>query len=125
MPTLMEVIGAADRVPDDIDGISLVATLRGRDQPPRPYLYREFSEYGGQQSIRVGDWKGIRQQMSRGNLQVELYNLADDVSETNDLAAKHPDRVSDLARMMEEVRTPSELFPLIPLDKPARPAKKK
>jgi arylsulfatase A-like enzyme len=125
MPTFMDAIGASQSSPDDIDGISLLPTLLGKPQPERPYLYREFPSYGGQQTIRVGDWKAVRQNMTKGNLTIELYNIAEDIGEQNDVAADHPDLVAKLAKMMEAVRTPSEVFPLIPLDKPARQSGKK
>ena len=118
MPTLMEVVSKDPELPAGIDGISLLPTLLGQDQPERPYLYREFSGYGGQQTIRVGDWKAVRQNMTKGNLEIELYDMANDIGETNDVAADHPDVVAKLAKMMREVRTPSDVFPLIPLDKP-------
>ncbi|MCR9292333.1 MAG: arylsulfatase [bacterium] len=118
LPTLMEWIGSDNSIPADIDGISMVATLSGNAQEPRPYLYREFAGYGGQQSIRVGDWKAVRQRMRQGNLDIELYNLAEDVSESKDVASQHPDLVEQLAEKMRQVRTPSADFPLIPLDAP-------
>lgn len=117
IPTLLELIGAADAVPDKIDGISMAPTLLGRKQPPRPLLYREFPSYGGQQSIRVGDWKAIRQNMTRGNLDIELYDLATDVGERHNVAAAHPEIVAKLDQLMRQEHTPSEIFPLIPFDK--------
>ena len=116
LPTVLDAVGASDSTPNQIDGISLVPTLTGEVQQARPYLYREFPGYGGQQSIRVGDWKAIRQNMRRGNLEIELYNLADDVSEQNNVAAEHPDVVAKLEKMMQNVRVPSELFPLPGID---------
>lgn len=124
LPTIMEIVGAAETVPKEVNGISLAATLKGQLQPERPYLYREFPSYGGQQTIRVGDWKAVRQNMAKGNLDIELYNLAEDIGEQNNLAAAHPERVAVMAQMMEEVRVPSEIFPLIPLDAPVKGAKK-
>ncbi len=118
MPTLVEVAGGGVEIPGGIDGISIVPTLRGHDQPERPYLYREFPSYGGQQTIRVGDWKAVRQNMSKGNLEIELYNIGTDIGETNNVAGQHPDVVAKLSKMMSEARTPSEIFPLIPFDKP-------
>lgn len=120
MPTLLELIGASGAIPKTIDGISMAPTLLGRKQEPRPFLYREFPSYGGQQSIRVGDWKAIRRNMTRGNLDIELYNLAEDVGERNNVADQHPDVVSRLKKLMEREHTPSKLFPLIPIDAPAR-----
>ena len=81
------------------------------------FLYREFPGYGGQQSVRVGDWKAIRQNMSRGNLAIELYNLAEDVGEQRDVAQQHPEIVARLASIMQQQHVPSPLFPLRPLDK--------
>ena len=124
MPTLMEATGSDVKLPDSITGISMVETLKGKIQKPRPYLYREFPSYGGQQSIRVGDWKAIRQNMLRGNLDVELYNLANDVSESNDVAAEHRDVVEKLTNMMSAARAPSEEFPLIPIDAPVKTKRK-
>ncbi len=118
LPTLLDLIGESG-TPENIDGISLAPTLLGRQQPARPFLYREFPGYGGQQSIRVGDWKAIRQNMSRGNLAIELYNLAEDIGEQHDVAGQHPEVVANLAKLMEREHTASELFPLKPLDAPS------
>lgn len=116
MPTLLDAVGAVESVPENIDGISLLPTLLGKTQAERDYLYREFPSYGGQQTIRVGDWKAVRQNMSKGNLEVELYNLAQDVSESKNVAKDHPELVKELTEMMTAVRTPSSEFPLLPID---------
>ncbi len=120
LPTLLDLAGCQAAIPSNIDGISMAATLRGEPQDPRPYLYREFPGYGGQQSIRIGDWKAIRQGMTRGNLDVELYNIAADIGESKNVAAEHPELVAEMTRKMSEVRTPSQEFPLIPLDAPVK-----
>ena len=120
LPTILDAVGQRSSVPENVDGISLVPALRGERDAGREFLYREFPGYGGQQSIRVGDWKAIRQGMNRGNLEVELYNLAEDVGERRDVAAKYPQRVAEMAAMMGRNRAPSEIFPLIPLDAPPR-----
>lgn len=125
MPTLLELIGGSDATPEDIDGISLAPTLLGKKQNPRPFLYREFPSYGGQQSVRVGDWKAIRQDMTRGNVDIELYNLAEDIGERNNVADRHPEVVSKLSKLMQREHTPSELFPLIPIDAPPKTRNRK
>ncbi|NQV25619.1 MAG: arylsulfatase, partial [Rhodopirellula sp.] len=79
MPTLLELTEATVKAPAEIDGISLAPTLLGKQQEERPFLYREFPSYGGQQTIRVGDWKAVRQNMTKGNLKIELYNIANDI----------------------------------------------
>lgn len=125
MPTLLELTGASDCVPKNIDGISLAPTLLGKGQKSRPFLYREFPSYGGQQSIRVGNWKAIRQNMTRGNLDIELYDLAEDIGEQNNVADRHPEVVVKLAKLMEREHTPSKLFPLVPIDAPVKNRRKK
>jgi arylsulfatase A-like enzyme len=120
LPTLAEIAGVA--APRGIDGISFAPTLLGRaDQQVRhEFLYWEFPSYGGQQAVRVGPWKGVRQNMLRkGNpdpLKIELYNLESDIGEQHDMAAEHPEIVAKIARIMREQHTPSRLWPMPPLD---------
>ncbi len=122
MPTLLELAGAQESVPKDIDGISFARALLGKVQEERPFLYREFPAYGGQQYARIGDWKGIRQNLlprgegSQPNLHIELYNLADDPFETRDLSAEYPDIVARIANLMRTQHTASRDFPFPALD---------
>ena len=60
LPTLLELVGEKDATPASIDGLSFAPTLLGGKQEPRPFLYRESPGYGGQQCVRVGDWKLVR-----------------------------------------------------------------
>ncbi|MFP6752921.1 MAG: arylsulfatase, partial [Pirellulaceae bacterium] len=65
-------------------------------------------------------WKGIRQNMLRKNnanpLKIELYDLASDIGESKDVAAENPKRVAQMRQLMNQQHTPSELFPIRPLD---------
>lgn len=121
LPTLLELAGA-NSIPDDVDGISLADELVGKPQPARPFLYREFAGYGGQQSIRVRDWKAIRRGLKprpRDPIQpvvTELYDLATDPGETTNVAAEHPEVVASLEAVMKTVRQPSKDFPIPGLD---------
>lgn len=124
IPTLLELIDAKTAA-TGIDGLSLAPTLLGEKQAARPFLYREFPSYGGQQTIRVGNWKAVRQNMARGNLDIELYDMADDIGEQNNVAAEHPDVVARLAQLMKKQHVPSEVFPLPSIDTPVRKPKKK
>ncbi len=116
LPTLLDCIGQQSAIPDDCDGISLLPTLLGQSQPQRPYLYREFAGYGGQQSLRVGPWKAVRQGIKKGNMEVELYNMDEDISESHNVAAEHPDLLVELTAQLSQVRTPSTTFPLFSAD---------
>jgi len=97
-------------VPADTDGVSFLPTLTGKgEQADREYLYWEFPEYQGQQAIRMGDWKGIRKNIKKGNMKVELYNLKDDPAEQNDIAAYHPDIIKKMENIMVEEHTSATL----------------
>lgn len=122
LPTLLELTGRK-KPPVGIDGISFAPTLLGEQQKPRPFLYREAAGYGGQQAVRIGDWKGIRLNVNprpkapnQKPGKLELYNLADDPGETRDLAAEHPDIVAKILGIMKREHVPSELFPLRAID---------
>ena len=120
LPTLLAMTGLEEKTPDNIDGISIAATLSSHRQARRPFLYREFSGYGGQQAVWMGKWKGIRQNMLRKNnadpLKIELYNLQADIGESKDVAAENPQLVTQMRQLMGQQHTPSELFPIRPLD---------
>ena len=123
-PTLLEIASGEATMPDRAGGVSLRMLLTTGSQASRRFLYREFPGYGGQQSIRMGDWKAVRQQMARGKLRTELYDLGKDPGELTDVAAEHADVVRMMEREMEECRLPSERFPLRPLDKPIQTREK-
>lgn len=112
MATLMDVIGRLDAVPEDRDGISFLPTLLGRDekQASHKYMVWEFHGYQGQQAIRMGDWKGVRRNIHQGNLEIELYNLADDPRESRNVADDHPQIVRRIEAAMREQRRHSDIF---------------
>jgi arylsulfatase A len=121
MPTLLELLGAKDATPAGIDGISFAPTIFGQKQEARPFLYRESPGYGGQQSVRVGDWKLVRQYLQNNEKAphqptTELYDLANDPAETTDVAAQHPEIVEKLLAITQAQHTPSKIWPIRALD---------
>jgi arylsulfatase A-like enzyme len=123
LPTLAELAGAKDKTPTT-DGISFASTLLGEKQPEREFLYREFHGYGGQQSLRMGDWKLLRMNLMGGGkgkakatvLSEELYNIATDPAETKNLAAENPEIVAKMKKIMSEQHANSPDFPMTALD---------
>ena len=120
MPTLLDLINAKTKAPKTIDGISIAPTILGQPQPPRAFLYREFTGYGGQQAVWLGHWKGVRQNLLRKNnktpLKIQLFNLKTDIAESKDVAEQHPEVVAQIRRQMEAQHTPSKIFPIPAID---------
>jgi arylsulfatase len=81
-------------------------------------LYWDFPEYGGQQALRKGKWKAVRQKIRDGQLQTELYDLSTDPKESNNLAADYPEIVRELEAIMrrEHQTSPIERFQMPALD---------
>ncbi len=115
LPTFCELTDVP--LPEDIDGISFLAALSGKKQKEHEYLYWEFPSYTGQQAVRRGQWKAIRQNIFKGNLDIELYNLSNDVREENNLASEHPEIVKQMEEIMLTEHNPSEMFPLFPSER--------
>lgn len=107
-PTFAEVAGTS--IEASIDGVSMLPTLlRTGEQKPHDYLYWEFHESKGRQAIRRGDWKAVRYQVANDpQATPELYNLADDPKEANNLADTHPQALAELTQLMNTARTPSD-----------------
>ena len=96
-------------LPYNSDGISFLPTLKGEKQAKHKYLYWEFPSYGGQQAIRVDNWKGIRKNLFGGKSKLKLYDLTNDPKELNDVALKHPKIVVEMEIMMKEAHKTPEI----------------
>jgi len=116
LPTICDLIGVAA---PKCDGISLRALFEGKPlAEAHPPIVNDYPEYGGQQSVIDGNWKLIRKDLrkaGRSNHKPwELYNLATDIRETTDLAAKHPDEVKRLQAVFKSTWTFNADFPMYP-----------
>jgi len=108
LPTLCEVSGT--EIPADVDGISYLPELLGEgDQVQHPHLYWEFPSSGGQQAVRMGSWKAIRKNILKGNLEVELYNLDEDIQELHNVAEEYPQIVQQMEQILESEHSTSIL----------------
>jgi len=107
-PTLVTVAGLAMR--DDIpcDGESLLPVLTGSGGMMREDLYFHYPNYAFHKSnrlggaIRHGRYKLI-ERFDDGSL--ELYDVADDISEQNDLSADQPELARQLRQRLADWRT--------------------
>jgi arylsulfatase A-like enzyme len=103
-PTFLALAGVAST--EKFDGVNLSELLtRGRALSPRPLYWHQpsYTDQGGRPAgaIREGSWKLIEHYE---NGACELYDLANDLGEANDLAAKEPGRVADLRGKLEKWR---------------------
>lgn len=120
MPTAVELAGAKLPAGYKPDGLSLVSMLKGGPAPQRDYFYWELHERQSIQAVRFGDWKAVRNGPSAP---IELYDLKNDVGETTDLAASHPELVAKAKSLMQAARTDDPNWPM--RDLPKHPKKVK
>lgn len=128
LPTLAELAGAADKVPSDVTGLSYAPVLFGK-QPEKTHDFHywewaqwnwgksEVIEGGLMQTLRRGDWKIAR---NRDDQPWELYNLAKDLGEKNNLADSEPEKLAELSKLAEQARVPMR-----PQQEPKRPKGKR
>jgi len=112
LPTFAEL--AKVPKPKNIDGISIVPALLGqKNVPTHPWLYWEFHEQGGKQAVRLGNWKGVKLNVTDNPKgPIELYDLSTDLGEKNNVVDKHPDVVQAIRKIMEQQHRESPDFPL-------------
>jgi arylsulfatase A-like enzyme len=110
-PTLLSIAGAEPVDGYTLSGTSFLPVLKQAEADlPREYLYWHFPGYlqaygpglwrtSPVSVIRSGPWKLLK--FYEGN-RVELYNLAEDLGETNDLAAERPEKRDALLSQLNE-----------------------
>lgn len=99
--TVLEIAGVSE--PDDriIDGTSLVPLFSGRPLEREQPLYwrNHLAPQESRVALRIGDWKVIgSDDLSR----FELYNIADDWQETNNLETELPDKFAEMSSRLIE-----------------------
>jgi arylsulfatase A-like enzyme len=109
MPTFAEIAGAQaprDRI---IDGRSILPLMTGRPDAASPHQRLFYCYQLEAEAVREGPWKYRRARKrvraSDGGWayelqEPELYNLAEDIGESRNLAADHPERVQAMAEAL-------------------------
>lgn len=107
-PTLLELASVKPAVDQVLDGISIAPVLKGDHKPITRTLYWHYPLpkphfLGGRSAgaIRSGDYKLIDY---FDNGQVQLFNLADDLGEQNDLSEKLPVKRTELLNQLRHWR---------------------
>jgi arylsulfatase A-like enzyme len=94
LPTFVKAAGRDPASIEGLDGVDLVPYLQGVNKDrPHQTLYWKKETRG---TIRDGDWKLMR----FPDRPAELFNLAEDPFEQNDLAAVHPEKVKALFKKL-------------------------
>ncbi|EPR65490.1 sulfatase [Cyclobacterium qasimii] len=115
-PTLLELTGIKQPENKNLDGLSLLPLLTEDKNLPKRPLFWHFPIYleGGNgesqdpvfrtrpgSAVRYGDWKLI--QYFENNAK-ELYNLKEDISESNNLVNKNTHKAEELLSLLENWR---------------------
>jgi arylsulfatase A-like enzyme len=115
LPTCLAAAGAEIDPEWKLDGVNLLPYLTGEnDERPHETLYWR---YGDQWAIRHGDLKLVVGRDGSG--QPELYDLAEDIGESKNLAGERPDATEKLHAMWTEW-SEQQAEPLAPKERPNR-----
>jgi arylsulfatase A-like enzyme len=83
------------------DGVNLLPLLEDeQSEPPHEVLYWRV---GRKAALRQGDWKAVREGRRQAPGTWELYDLADDIAETENLADDNPEKLQELIEAWEKL----------------------
>ena len=126
-PTILEATGV--EMPEvyhgvrqqPLDGVSMMYAFDDAEAPNRKE--RQYYEMFGNRAIWSDGWKAVTLHANRMPWEInvvlpfdkdkwELYNTANDFSESNDLAKEHPEKLKELQEMFEEEAWKFNVYPL-------------
>jgi arylsulfatase A-like enzyme len=109
--SLAKLVDSTIDAGDCSDSRDELDTLLGEDTVGRPHLVHE----AGTHALRLGEWKFVPPGKTRDGLSPgrpkqimepgELYNLANDPGETNDLAATEPERLKEMVELLAKIES--------------------
>ena len=126
-PTIMEAAGIS--VPEEynsvkqqpMDGVSMLYSVDAPNAPNKKT--RQYYEMFGNRAIWVDGWKAVTLHAGRMPWELnvtldfaqdkwELYNVAEDYSESNDLAEQYPEKLAELQKIFDEEAWKYNVYPL-------------
>ena len=85
------------------------------ENKPNIHISIGISSDDGRQAVRWNDWKGVRLKVNKNaDAPIELYNLANDPSETKNVSADHPEIVKKIKEFIAEAHVQNPAWPLLP-----------
>lgn len=116
-PTILAATRQPQRPYQHVDGVSLLPLFEGAESLGRDAIYWHYPHYNQHPQsfpsgvIRSGNWKLIE---SFETGKAALYNLADDIGETDDLAGSRPEKADELATKLKRWRRSVGADPMTP-----------
>ena len=101
--TACDVAGIKNNV--ETDGISFYHEMIGGIQAKHDYLYWEYPASGGLQAIRMGKWKGVKNNLFKNPSKLKLFDLTSDEKELNDVSLKNPEIVNELEQKLNDAHS--------------------
>jgi len=103
-PTIMDMLGIQQNKLQHQDGISIMSTFKGETLPFDRTFYWAYPSnhslgHNASLAIRKGPYKLIHWPR---NGATELYNVDEDISESNDLSTENPERTANLFKLLKE-----------------------
>ena len=123
-PTILRMLNVERPKDHLIDGVDFAKALHGEEMDRGP-MFTHVPGHGAtphwlppSMSVHHGDWKLIRtfHYGQDGNHEYRLYNLREDISENENLAAAHPERVKELDKLIEDYIAEANV--VVPLPNP-------
>ncbi|MEK6261633.1 MAG: arylsulfatase [Planctomycetota bacterium] len=103
------------------DSYNVLPTLLGesKGRPGRDHLVSHTGGFPGRLALRQGPWKlipaggaaGANKNKKAESSQAELYRLDEDLAESKNLAAQHPDKVQELTARLAALRDAARTRP--------------
>ncbi len=104
LPTFAQLAGVELPAGQVFDGMSLVDILEGSDPAPERAIFWHYPVYHHDQpasAVRKGPWKLVHNLVTG---QRYLYDLENDIGETNDLSLMEPELTRELYQLLEQWR---------------------
>lgn len=99
LPTVATIAGAD--FPQDLDGVDIMPFITGKEsgEPHESLYWRQYSKT----ALRMGKWKIVNHKLNTSDTEWELFNLENDLSETNNLKQEYPQEFNRLYQKWNEL----------------------